>query len=303
MPGLSDLEQDGMKITYLASYASLAKFVSSDPDHSTAIFKTFDRLAARNLLYLQSELAEFQAQQDRYDEDDLKAGITSHDWHKLRQSSRDWNALVENSKNDGRLRSRVQLAYKIRKKIKEYHEAMMLESAILSLRKPSKQTHKAFRNTFNNLGSSQDPLPCLGSSNETLYDDRNDLAALRRAPEEDRLTVFLRTCCSLLFSRRSNCNSSLGYGSERLISFVVSAITVLLAASFLFGAIYALYAIQRDRVKLGVIAGFTIAFALCIALVTNARRSEIFGASAAYAAVLVVFVSGSLNDGMPGITP
>lgn len=72
MPGLSDLEQDGMKITYLASYASLAKFVSSDPDHSTAIFKTFDRLAARNLLYLQSELAELQAQQDRYDDDDLR---------------------------------------------------------------------------------------------------------------------------------------------------------------------------------------------------------------------------------------
>jgi hypothetical protein len=195
---------------------------------------------------------------------------------------------------------------------------MMLESAILSLRKPSKQTHKAFRNTFNNLGASQDPLPCLGSSSETLYDDRNDLAALRRSPEEDRLTVFLRTCCSLLFSvstpvfasgasadriqRRTNCNSSLGYGSEQLISFVVSAITVLLAASFLFGAIYALYAIQRDKVRLGVIAGFTTAFALCIALVTNARRSEIFGASAAYAAVLVVFVSGSLNDGRPGIT-
>jgi hypothetical protein len=58
-------ERDGMKINYLASYVSLAKFVSSDPDNSAAISKRFDRSAARNLLCLQSELVELHAQQDR----------------------------------------------------------------------------------------------------------------------------------------------------------------------------------------------------------------------------------------------
>ncbi len=43
---------------------------------------------------------------------------------------------------------------------------------------------------------------------------------------------------------------------------------------------------------MGLIAMFTLLFAGIIALVTNAKRGEIFGATAAYAAVLVVFVSG-----------
>lgn len=54
---------------------------------------------------------------------------------------------------------------------------------------------------------------------------------------------------------------------------------------------------QRNQVKLGLIAGYTVAFAMTIGLVTSAKRAEIFAASAAYAAVLVVFVSGNLvND-------
>lgn len=66
---------------------------------------------------------------------------------------------------------------------------------------------------------------------------------------------------------------------------------------FLFGAIYNLYYVTNERRRLGLIAGYTVAFALCVGLLTNARRSEVFGACAAYAAVLVVFVSGNLGSG------
>ena len=66
---------------------------------------------------------------------------------------------------------------------------------------------------------------------------------------------------------------------------------------FLFGAIYNLYYVTNERGRLGLIAGYTVAFALCVGLLTNARRSEVFGACAAYAAVLVVFVSGNLGSG------
>lgn len=43
------------------------------------------------------------------------------------------------------------------------------------------------------------------------------------------------------------------------------------------------------------ISAFTIVFGLSIRFASNAKRAEIFGASAAYAAVLVVFVSGDLS--------
>lgn len=37
-------------------------------------------------------------------------------------------------------------------------------------------------------------------------------------------------------------------------------------------------------------------FAICVGLVTKAKSFEVFAASAAYAAVLVVFVSGNVGE-------
>jgi hypothetical protein len=77
----------------------------------------------------------------------------------------------------------------------------------------------------------------------------------------------------------------------------VAVIHILLAAVLLFGAIFNLYLVQNNQKRLGLIAGYTVLFALCVGLLTNARRAEVFGACAAYAAVLVVFVGGSLSKG------
>ena len=102
--------------------------------------------------------------------------------------------------------------------------------------------------------------------------------------------------------------------------------TVVVTAVFLFGSIIGFYLASGAVVKLIMIAVFTALFAASLGLITNARRAEIFGATAAYvlelwlpwplsqddsltwfnsyAAVLVVFVSsGSLSpDYEPGNT-
>jgi len=49
----------------LDGYPSLAEDISSDPDRTSLVFRRFDRLAVRNLLYLQSELVELEAMQVR----------------------------------------------------------------------------------------------------------------------------------------------------------------------------------------------------------------------------------------------
>jgi hypothetical protein len=72
---------------------------------------------------------------------------------------------------------------------------------------------------------------------------------------------------------------------------------MILAATLLFGAIYTLYYVTDEKIKLGLIAVFTSAFAACVGVITNARRSDVFAACAAYSAVLVVFISGSLGNG------
>jgi uncharacterized membrane protein len=87
--------------------------------------------------------------------------------------------------------------------------------------------------------------------------------------------------------------------SEARLRLTVTVITIMLAFTLLFGAIYHLYstAPNNNKLKLALIALYTMLFAACVGLVTNARRAEVFGACAAYAAVLVVFVSGQLGDG------
>jgi hypothetical protein len=63
----------------------------------------------------------------------------------------------------------------------------------------------------------------------------------------------------------------------------------------LFGPIFNLYYVKDAKKRLILVAAYTVAFALCVGLLTNASRAEIFAASAGYVAVLVVFVSGDLQ--------
>jgi len=67
-----------------------------------------------------------------------------------------------------------------------------------------------------------------------------------------------------------------------------------MAAILLLGAIVTLRLLdQQNNAQLGVIATFTVLFAASVGVLTNARRAEVFASTAAYAAVLVVFVSTS----------
>lgn len=98
----------------------------------------------------------------------------------------------------------------------------------------------------------------------------------------------------------------MAYLSERRLHAIVAFTDVALAAILLFGAVCNLYYVTNEEKRLGLVAGYTAAFAAFVGLMTNARKSEIFAACAAYAAVLVVFVSGNLgrqNRGSPATSP
>lgn len=81
----------------------------------------------------------------------------------------------------------------------------------------------------------------------------------------------------------------------------MAVINVILVAALLFGAICNLYYVTNEEKRLGLIAGYTATFAICVGLMTRARKVEVFASCAAYAAVLVVFVSGNL--GRPSRNP
>jgi hypothetical protein len=113
---VNDVEKDVFEVVYVKGYPSLAAFIASDRDKSTAIYRRFDRLSARNLLYLQSELQELEERQDAFDAEDLHGGLQE------KKSARNWQVLKKKAKqqNNEREKKRLDLVFEIRDKLKEY---------------------------------------------------------------------------------------------------------------------------------------------------------------------------------------
>ncbi|KAI4626296.1 uncharacterized protein J4E87_004797 [Alternaria ethzedia] len=179
----------------LSGYPSLANFIASDPGRATVIYKRYGELAARNLLYLQSELAELQAKQRALDTADLTADKPTK--HCARSFIRLQKAVQA---NDVRQKERWELAKQIRETLKEYREALLLESTLVALPRPSKQVLKAFKTVFDNEGDGkEEPFPTLGGHSAGIYDDIDDLVALRIQDDQDRLTTFAQEHLAFLF--------------------------------------------------------------------------------------------------------
>jgi hypothetical protein len=62
---------------------------------------------------------------------------------------------------------------------------------------------------------------------------------------------------------------------------VAKIVTILVAANFLVGSIYALYYAKTPLQRLGLMQAFTTIFALSAGFMTNARRAELFAVTAA----------------------
>ncbi|RXG42226.1 hypothetical protein VDGE_30629 [Verticillium dahliae] len=79
------------------------------------------------------------------------------------------------------------------------------------------------------------------------------------------------------------------YQNQRIMA-VARTFKTIVACMFPIVAIITLYFIKTLPVRLGVIGGFTLFFALVLDKATSASVKDIFSATAAFSAVLVVFV-------------
>jgi lysylphosphatidylglycerol synthetase-like protein (DUF2156 family) len=162
---------------------------------------------------------------------------------------------------------------------------------------PDKRPLEAFRDFIAGSGSSKDAsaMPLISGRAKLFLDDETDLVALVKPAEEDYLSRFLQN--HWLFRKRNTSDpfDRTTIHSNNHIVRTVAALDMVLAAVLLIGAIVNLYLVPNPKAKLGLVAMYTMLFAVSMAVCTNARRAEVFAATAAYAAVLVVFVSGDLG--------
>jgi hypothetical protein len=156
----------------------------------------------------------------------------------------------------------------------------------------------AYENFLNGMtlgGTKDNPKSIIFGSGSKFLDDPADLVALQKPYEEDSLSRFLQT--HWWFRKRYSDNVLDGttmYKKSHIVQ-TVAAIDLILAAILLIGAVVSLYYVSSPRAKLALVAVYTLLFAISVASCTNARKAEVFAATAAYAAVLVVFVSGDLG--------
>lgn len=155
---------------------------------------------------------------------------------------------------------------------------MFFESHLASLPRPTKRTLEAFRYQFFNRSSGAE-FPTLGANSATLFDDADDLVALRAEQDRDRLTAFVQDHLAWVFQVRKG-HGNISYASDRHIARFVAVLSTVNAAALLVGAIVSLYAVASTKKKLGIIAVFTTLFTANVGVLTNARRAELFAASA-----------------------
>ena len=178
-------------------------------------------------------------------------------------------------------------------------EAALRNSQVLALQRPPRRVHEAFESHFWHRDTNK-PFPSLAGVSKNIYADRDKLMTLAPRLGEDYLTSFLRSTFPSLWRRHRQEYEDVISMSEYRLKVTVWTINVITPAGLLFGAIFTLYYVTNDQARLGILAAYTMVFLLCVALLSNASRGEIFGTAAAYAAVLVVFVSGGLGVGGGG---
>lgn len=85
------------------------------------------------------------------------------------------------------------------------------------------------------------------------------------------------------------------YGSAKAWKTAGDQISSFLAAMLVLAPVIALHFVSTPFARLGAIVGFTLGFVLLIIFTTEATRSEVFAATAAFVAVQAVYVGSALD--------
>lgn len=103
-------------------FALVASKIASDTDKTTTIYRRFDELSARNLLFYQAELAELEDLQREYDKEDVNAKD-----HVSIECQRDWSEFAKHAAEEGlvqkREKEKMELAMKMRETLEKYRMA------------------------------------------------------------------------------------------------------------------------------------------------------------------------------------
>ncbi|KAK0309585.1 hypothetical protein LTR82_015073 [Friedmanniomyces endolithicus] len=292
-------------------YALIANFQSSD--HNFLQYRGFLHLHSRLLSALQADVGYLETELDKMDQWDIECGIERRIAclrHKKRDDLQSRMEVMPEAYKAVFNRTRPDVMLELRSKLVEYDELLLKTRKVYALQRPAQSDYTSVRNWFD----AQKPL---------VMEDRNfiqrkeDLVTLRDGRESASfdevversllgLDQFLSSWCHCQVIKRifiteelrnKTDNIRINYYAPRrveaLVNLIITAIifTLLVVPVVLLCEMAEAGGTTTPFESIGVLVVFTLLFGLAMSALTSAKRQELFAASAAYCAVLVVFVS------------
>ncbi|KAL1969630.1 hypothetical protein VTN77DRAFT_8183 [Rasamsonia byssochlamydoides] len=269
-------------------YAKVAMMMCRNGE--LGIFRRFGELNFRNLLYLQAELIKLEgdlqelAQADQKSDNPMRRYYDQH-WPLLSDphaGNAQWNKMLE-----------------IRRTLREYNDCLLQQKALSNLAKPAKYHLDFLRDWL--VQPDMGNFPIISKDRDAWEKAvEHDLITLENQSSKDFFTSLVCEKFIPLYHRllghrhRASISwdpkSRIACYPDDKIQIALDALGTTVSCLMPITATVALYYIQSMAVRLGVTAIFTAVFSLALCLMTKARRVEIFAATAAFAAVLVVFL-------------
>ncbi|KAL8919010.1 MAG: hypothetical protein Q9172_005165 [Xanthocarpia lactea] len=250
----------------------------------------------RLLLYLQDELAELEYKLDKLD----KATFSDDEDIKLSSRRDDWIAPSK----------RRDLVRQIAQKLEEYDEHLLRYQKVQAIRRPTIRNQASLYNFVQNTQSLIEP-------EYRWIREGMDLAAVAREEEhgwfngflEDNLNRISRKATQFVFRTKEQKivtgHENVSLFDPHRLDILLRVVLTILAAILLLVPVLILFTLQptnadevrrKGKYQVLTIFLFTMIFSASCSVFTKARRQEVFTATAAYCAVLVVFLGNTLND-------
>ncbi|KAL9038912.1 MAG: hypothetical protein Q9180_002845 [Flavoplaca navasiana] len=287
-------------------YPKVAGFM--DSEDTFGIYRRFGFLYSRVLLSKQDELRRLEDDLDAMDHRD--AHDTDYTRKCLKSCAKDF-AREQKEK----LQTRKELLQTVRSKLYDYGQFLLQAQQMVSLNKPADRDHLSVQNFLESgyEDNGKSLMPLMEGDNEFIY-RKEDLITLRPGRESAWLDAFVERVLKLIHckpvqeTRLKSSSPHIQYYTksrvDRLVTLIISGIMLIL----LVVPTYALYRVTNikgssttNATCIGILLVATLVFSAVLSLFTKAKRHEILGASAAYCAVLVVFI-GNVNGGKGGLS-
>lgn len=281
---------------YPTGYGQVAAFQDCDP--SFLIFRKFGWLHNCLLLDLQDELQMLEHHLFRHNKEEADPG---GDPRRLRSRRKDYEEP----------RSRKEILSEVKEKLAEYDELVLRTQKIQAIRRPSKK----YQNAVWNYVTLKDKI--VPKEVEWIK-QRADLAAVSRDAEHgwpnSFIERYLRRLRPSLIQRffqteeqkeKSKGSEPLLLVSQYRINNVLKAILTLVASVQVLLALFTLFRLSPTKasevrhygnLQILVTFIFSLLFSASCVVFTKAKPQEIFAATAAYCAVMVVFLGSSTSN-------